>query len=69
MEILKEEANGKNSSKKVAGLVMLAACLFMAFLDQLTENKLNPMVWTTLFSGGMVMVGAKWAKDLIQKTK
>lgn len=67
MDILKEEPGGKNSSKKVAGLVMFFVCLSMAYLDQLTEHKLNSMVWTTLFGGGMVLVGAKWVKELVRK--
>lgn len=67
MDILKEEKGGKESSKKVSGLIFFLACLVMAFLDQLTEYKLNSMVWTTLFTGGMILIGAKIAKDIIQK--
>ena len=66
-DIFKEEQDGKESSKKVSGLVFFAACLVMGFFDQMSEHKLNAMVWTTLFTGGMILVGAKTVKDIIQK--
>lgn len=67
MDILKEDQNGKNSSKKFAGLIMLASSVVIVFLDQLTDNELNSMAFTTLFGGGMVLVGARWVKDIVQK--
>ena len=66
-DIFKEETGGKISSKKISGLVFFAACLVMGFVDQVTEHKLNSMVWSTLFTGGMILVGAKTIKDVIQK--
>lgn len=67
MEILKEDQGGKNSSKKAAGLLMLISCVIIVFVDLLTDNDLNAMAFTTLFGGGMVLVGARWIKDVVQK--
>jgi len=66
-DFFKEDAGGKNSSKKISGLIFFAICIIMALVDQFTIYELNAMVWTTLFFGGMTLVGAKTIKDVIQK--
>lgn len=64
-EIFNEnDGTGKVSSKRVAGLVSIAVALIMALIDQLSGYKLNVTVWTTMFGGGLAILGVSMIPSL-----
>lgn len=59
MDTAIKEKDGRFSSRKIAGLTVVAVSIAMALIDQLTDHKANVVLWTTMFSSGMVMLGFK----------
>ncbi len=54
-----KEDNGRWSSRKVAGLTVVGVSIVMGLIDQLSDSKVNIIIWATMFGGGMTMLGIK----------
>ncbi len=57
-----KEEDGRFSSRKIAGLTVVGVSIVQGLIDQLTDNKVNIVIWLTLFGAGMTMLGIKNVK-------
>jgi hypothetical protein len=57
MKELFKDINGKLSIKRVMGTIIITSNLIMGFIDQLTTKDLNMVFFTTVFAGGIALLG------------
>lgn len=54
-----QEPDGKTSSKRVAGIIVVVISLGLAIVDTFTKYTVNETIWLTMFGGGMTMLMRK----------
>ena len=57
MKEMFKDVNGKLSVKRITGFLIIASNLIMGFIDQLTTKDLNMVFFTTVFAGGIALLG------------
>lgn len=58
MQALKDHKD-KYSSKRIAGWIILAICVLIAFIDMFTQYKSNDFIFGTMFAGAFALLGVE----------